>query len=113
MLVTNRCTPFPLANAALPWYISPGHYVYNGMIAGLYRENNEAVLADPNSEFFDFLECPDADEACMGTAYDYITWFFGGIYGQEKPTVDILVLAGFLILGRVGTWIALKYIRHA
>lgn len=85
------------------------------MVAGLYRDNNETVRADTGSDFFDYMNCTDTnpDEICEGTAFDYITWFFDGIYGQTEPITGILVLAAFLIVGRLGTWVALRFIRHA
>lgn len=96
------------------------------MVTSLYRNSSETVYADFDSEFYHYLNCTfdnstnattdtEADEIqiCSGTSFDYVKWFFGGLYGQESPTVSILVLGLFLFLARFGTWVALRYIRHA
>jgi hypothetical protein len=98
---------------AIPYWISPGHFVYNGMITSLYRNNMETVRADPGSEFYTFIGCTSEETVCDGTAFDYITWFYGGEYGQKMPKLDVCLLAAFLIASRVLTFVALKYIRHS
>jgi len=39
----------------IPYLITPGHYVYDGLMYSLYNENTDIVIADPFSEFEDYL----------------------------------------------------------
>lgn len=69
---------------ALPYYICPGHYVYEGLIVSLYRDDNSLVVAEPGSEFYAYLQCPEDDpNPCEGTINQYIHVFFGGDFGER------------------------------
>mmetsp|Transcript_4399 Transcript_4399/g.11080 ORF Transcript_4399/g.11080 Transcript_4399/m.11080 type:complete len:1493 (+) Transcript_4399:44-4522(+) len=94
---------------ALPFYICPGHYVYEGMIISLYREDNSEVIADEGSDFWDFLGCTESP--CTGSLNQYIDVFFGGVFHDGHIARNGLVLGFILVTTRVLTWVALKYIR--
>jgi hypothetical protein len=120
---------------AVPYYITPGHYVYDGLITCLYRNNNDTVVADYGSDYYDYLvgigQCSnsnstadaDADAAaaaaCEGTAYQYANSFFGGQFMiQYSPrftstAMNAIILGFILALSRVLTFVSLKYIRHS
>jgi hypothetical protein len=97
----------------IPYRITPGHYVYDGLIGCLYAGISDAVVADAGSEFEEYLVhasgCHPGD--CQGTVHDFIYVFFGGEYGMDGPMVPCIVLGVFLTMSRVLTWVALKYIR--
>jgi len=99
----------------LPYYITPGMYVYNGMVTALYDGNNSTVIPDLNSDFYNYL----VDNAlydvsnCTGTAAEYVDNFFGGQFGIQYTLRNALVLGAFLTVARLLTWVALKYIRFS
>lgn len=103
---------------AFPYYITPGQYVYNGLITSIYKDNNSTVVANTNTAFYKYLNetgnC-NAVDVCTGTASDYIQVFFGGNFvSSDNPHLEnALVLGLFLCAARVFTWIALKYIRFS
>lgn len=99
----------------VPFYICPGQYVYNGMVTSLYKDDTQIVVADYESEFFDYLSCTSGQtEPCTGTSYQYVLYFFGGVYGDNHDIVlNGVVLGAFLTIARIATWVALKYIRYA
>ena len=105
---------------AVPYYISPGHYVYESMVVAAYYRSDKEVIANVGSEFHEFLEdesngstCAPGQEDCLGSAYDYVLYFFGGEFNHENGLRNALILGGVLILARMLTWVALKYIRFA
>ena len=102
---------------ALPYYISPGHYVYEGLVASLYHEDYREVFADRESEFWWHLveigKCTETDAVCIGTIDEYVTVFFGGNFSIDNMPRNTLVLGFVLLLTRGLTWLALKYIRFS
>lgn len=99
-----------------PYHISPSHYVYEGLLMTLYREDQRVVYADPGGEFFDYLGCEDSrsgssSEGCEGTVEQYIVFFFGGEFKPEHMARNAWILGCVVVLARVATFVALKYIR--
>jgi len=99
----------------VPYYITPGMYVYNGLITSLFSGNNSTVVGDPDSEFSQYLNGIGQCNAngCVGTANEYIQNFFGGQFGIAYSLRNAIVLGCILIIARLFTWIALKYIRFS
>ena len=60
--------------------ITPGSYVYEGMIVSLFTDDLRTVIADEGSEFFVDLGCePGTPEGeCTGTVEQFVESFFGG-----------------------------------
>lgn len=103
---------------AFPYYITPGHYVYNGMVTSLFAESQETVVASSGSGFEEYLVdqgiCEVAAAApCNGTVSEYVVYFYGGYYGQSGHVANAVALGVFLVAARVLTWVALRYIRFA
>jgi hypothetical protein len=116
---------------AVPYWITPGHFVYDGLITCLYRNNNDTVTADYGSQYYEYLvgidQCSSssasaADAAavvCQGTAYQYVNNFFGGQFMIQYSShftstgLNCIVLGFVLTLARLLTFLALKYIRHS
>lgn len=104
---------------AFVYYISPGHWVYQGMIVAVFQGNTDPVLATDGSNFNAFLIgqgiCSDGESPCYGTAQDYVDYFFAGNFTVKgDPWVlwlPVAVLTFVLVMSRVCTWLALKYIR--
>lgn len=102
---------------AIPFYICPGHYVYESLVTAVFKENARLVLATDGSEFYDYLvginHCTTGQTNCTGTVEQYVTVFFGGVYTQEHQLRNAIILGFILVLTRVFTGIALKFIRFA
>ena len=100
---------------ALPYYISPGHFVYEGLVTSLYFDDDRNVHADYGSEFWQYLvangDCSEDHEVCVGTVEEYVNVFFGNEFTINNMPRNALVLGFVLILTRGLTWLSLKYIR--
>lgn len=102
---------------AFPFYITPGQYVYEGMVTSLYKGSPKIVTADVGGGFFEYLVdtgvcVPQQPEPCQGTVSDFIDVFFGGVFTDDHISRNALILGGILILTRVLTFAGLKYIRY-
>jgi hypothetical protein len=90
-------------------------------VISVMSNDERSVEATPGSEFYDFLVsrgiCNDVDQSstatCIGSQSDYVDWFFGGEFTTDHIGRNIGILATFLVVGRFGTWLALKYIRSS
>lgn len=102
---------------AVPYYICPGHYVYEGLVTSLYFEDVRQVQADVGSEFWAFLvdrgDCTIEDTDCSGTVEDFIKVFFDGEFSDHNMTRNCLILGFVLLLTRSLTWLSLEFIRFS
>lgn len=95
------------------YWITPGHYVYEGMIVTLFHDDQRTVLASDNSQFFDDLGCAlDQMDPCQGTVEDFVISFFGGKFRRANLLADIWILAAYLVVARLTTFFALKYFSY-
>jgi ABC-type multidrug transport system ATPase subunit len=95
------------------YWITPGHYVYEGMIVSLFTDDDRTVLANDNSEFYDYLGCvPDSEEVCRGTVEQFMDSFFGGKFQYDNRNIDLIVLTAYLIAARLATLFALWYFNY-
>lgn len=95
------------------YWITPGHYVYEGMIVSLFSGDDRLVFANDNSTFYISQGCtPDEVYACNGTVSEYMDTFFGGKFNRGNLSTDVWVLTGFLIGARLITFLALKYFNY-
>ena len=93
----------------ITYWITPGHYVYEGLVLAQYYADQRTVIPTNNSDFYDFLGCDvQAVNPCNGTVEQYVHVFFGGRFNTQNELQDILVLALFLVFARVITFYALK-----
>lgn len=98
---------------AFTYWITPGHYVYEGLLISLFRDDERPVNANDNSEFFNALGCTvGQEEVCQGTVREYLDTFFGGKFSTDNIPVNIGVLALYLVAARIVTFLALKYCRY-
>lgn len=97
---------------AVPYYITPGHFVYEGLVESLYYADDRKVQADKGSEYWWSLveggECLETDDVCIGTVDDFVNVFFGNEFSNDHTLRNALILAFVLILARVVTWFSLK-----
>ena len=102
---------------AVPYYITPGHYVYESLVMTIFSKDNRTVVANENSDFYEYLisnkDCTVSDTICYGTIKEYVNVFFGFEYSIEHTQRNACILGFVLVLARVLTWVALKYIRFA
>ena len=103
----------------VPYYITPGHYVYEGMITSIFYNDDRRVEVLDGSLFLEFLveegycEQGATPENCEGTVSQYVLYFFGGEYVEDNILRNIVVLGLIVLLVRILLWAALKYIRFS
>jgi hypothetical protein len=104
---------------AVPYYISPSHYVYESLVMSLYDGDTRVVEATGGSEFFDYLVgdpdniCINNSTQCEGTVFQYVSVFFGDEFKRDNSMRNALILGFILALTRLLTWVALKYVRFS
>ena len=78
----------------------------------LFANDQRIVFANPGSEFYDFLDCNPADDSqCFGSIEQFVESFFGGKFKREHVKTNAIVLGGILVLARLSTYFALKYLK--
>jgi hypothetical protein len=102
---------------AIPYYITPGHYVYESLVMALFSKDLRRVVANVDSSFYMFLvddgQCiMGQEERCDGTISEFVDVFFGFEYSVRHKR-NAVILGFILFLARILTWVALKYIRFA
>jgi hypothetical protein len=94
----------------IPYWITPGHYVFEGMTMSLFNDDPTPVVATPGSIFYE-ATCPQQNLApnveCTGSVSAFVDVFFGGKFQVEHIWYDIFVLAVYLVLARVVTYYGL------
>lgn len=99
---------------AFTYWITPGHYVYEGLILSQYWDDQRPVVASPGSQFHEWLGCErlDSGDDCEGTVEQYVWVFFGEKFNEGNIYMDVLVLALYLLVARVATFFALKKFQY-
>lgn len=101
----------------ITYWITPGHYVYEGMITALYHNDTRIVFADSGSEFYVDIDCAGRNltegAVCEGSVHEYMVSFFGGKFSHDHGARNLLILGGILALARVITFLALHYINFS
>ena len=95
----------------ITYWITPGHYVYEGLVITQFSGDRRPVAAVEGSDFFLYLGCDgrNSTDVCFGTVGDYVDNFFGGRFTPDHLLQDIFVLALYLVSARVMTFFALKH----
>jgi hypothetical protein len=100
---------------AIPYYISPSHYVYESLIISVYDRSTRPVAAVVGSDFYEFLinngKCEIGSNNCTGTVTEYVEVFFDGNFKSEHTVRNAIILGCVLALTRILTWVALKKVR--
>lgn len=98
----------------VPFWITPGHFVYEGLVVSIFTGDQRTVVAEPGSDFYNALGCAvDETGECTGTVSQFVYTFFGGRYNSDNIRQDALILGAYLILARVLTFLALTYMNFA
>lgn len=83
----------------------------------LFGDDNRTVFANEGSEYFDYLGCDpvtnNTDNPCQGSVIEFVSSFFGGKFRKEHIPFNAIILAGILVVARVSTFLALKYLKFA
>jgi len=83
------------------YWITPGHYVYEGLVMSQFWDDETPVRAYNGSDFFVSLGCTlEQSTACVGTVSQYIDEFFGGRFNEDHMMYDALVLFFFFCFAR-------------
>lgn len=98
------------------YYVTPGHYIFEGEITSIMDNDQREVEAIPGGEFYNYLvnlgKCVEGqDEPCIGFQSDYIRYYFGGEFTIDNIGRNAIILGALLVVVRVATAVALKYIR--
>ena len=95
----------------ITYWITPGHYVYEGLVLAQFGGDERTVTAVEDSDFYDYLisEGCEPNPVCEGTVAQFVDVFFGGRFHEDNELRGILVLALFLVSARVMTFFALKH----
>jgi hypothetical protein len=100
----------------LPYWITPGHYVFEGMVMAMFAYNDTPVIATSGSEFYEALGCSEqnlsAGEECMGPASEFVNVFFGGRFQRDHIWYDAVVCGLVLVIARAATYYGLKYCNY-
>ena len=95
------------------YWLMPGHYVLEGLVASQFHQDDTMIEANPGSPFFEFNNCTiDQEDKCTGTAEDWIFVSFGGAFQWENVPWNVLYLVGLLISARLITWFALTKLNY-
>ncbi len=103
---------------AVTYYITPGHYVFEGEVTALMWNDARSVEATTNSDYYNWLVdnglCnPEQENPCMSSQQDYIQWFFGGLFTPNDINRNLWILFGFLAFSRFSSWLSLKYLKFS
>jgi hypothetical protein len=103
---------------AITYYLTPGHYVFEGEVTSIMTNSIRSVQASTGSYYYEWLvdagTCVlDQKAACIGSQHDFILYFFGGEYVEEHIPRNAYILGGVVFLVRLFTYFALKYIRFS
>jgi hypothetical protein len=100
---------------AFTYWITPGHYVYEGLILAQYWGDTRTVIASDGSDFYNWLGCADhpPGEECTGNVTQFVWVFFGEKFNIDNEVQNVLVLALFLVLARATTFIALRAFNYS
>jgi len=100
---------------AFTYWITPGHFVYEGLVISLFQHDNRTVFASEGSEYYMYLDCNSvtntAQNPCGGTVLQYIDFFFGGKFSAAHIPTNAWVLGVILVIARLCTYFALRYLK--
>lgn len=106
----------------IPYWITPGHYVFEGIIVSQFEDDDRMVIAEQGSAFWDYLRCDDNTTEslgtfgntteCFGTAWQFVDAFFGEEFSPDNRVRGIVVLTAFLIFARALTFFCLRFFNH-
>jgi ABC-type multidrug transport system ATPase subunit len=101
----------------ITYWINPGHYVYEGLCMSMYRNDDRMVIVEKGSDYYSnpFFDCVDisVDGVCQVSVSTYAHAFFGGLYKSEHLARNAIILGAILLVVRLSTFVALKYLTYS
>ena len=99
-----------------PYWITPGRYVYEGLMASQFSQDTRTVCANTDSMFYNDLNCTivqtDIQCSCNGTVTEFFYVYFGNRFQHDNLFLNALVLGFILLLARLLTFWALKQFNY-
>lgn len=94
--------------------ISPGHYIYEGLMMTQFRDDDTEIIAAPGSPFYNSLGCtPNPDpSSCTGTAEDWVNVSFGPDFSYSHVPYNLVYLLGLILFSRFVTYLALTHLNY-
>jgi hypothetical protein len=94
------------------YWITPGHYVFEGIIISQYDGDDTPIIASTGSPFYNSIEpqC-QPDVPCIGTAEGWIATSFPD-WDVDHLFYDALYLIGVIIATRFITFFALTHLDY-
>jgi hypothetical protein len=87
------------------YWITPGHYIFEGIIMSQYDGDDTEIIASTGSEFYNALKC-QPEVPCIGTAEVWVASSFPD-WNVDHLFYDALYLIGVILATRVITFFAL------
>jgi len=101
----------------ITYWINPGHYVYEGLCMSMFRNDDRMVIVERGSDYYSspFFDCVNisVDGVCQVSVSVYVDAFFGGLYKPEHLARNAIILGGILLVVRLLTFVALKYLSYS
>jgi len=98
-----------------PWifmyWVSPGHYIYEGLIMTQFVNDDTEIVASPGSPFFQSLGCTDARAECIGTAEQWVETSFDAFSYDHVP-YNLIYLLAIVLFSRFVTYMALTHLNY-
>ncbi|KAG7358645.1 ABC-2 type transporter [Nitzschia inconspicua] len=102
---------------AVTYYMTPGHYVFEGEVTTIMWNDARMVVATTNSDYYDWLVdkglCIPDESTCLSSQQKYLQWFFGGEFTPDNIYRNLWILALFLAISRFSSWLSLKYLKFS
>lgn len=89
------------------YWITPGHYIFEGIFMSQYENDNTPIEASPGSPFFISLGCTSTEEICMGTAEGWVKSSFSD-WSIDSIPWNLLYLIILVFTTRLLTFVGLK-----
>jgi hypothetical protein len=94
------------------YWITPGHYIFEGIIISQFDGDDTPITASTGSAFFDSIEPPCQPEVeCIGTAGGWVASNFPD-WDVDHLFYDALYLIGVIIATRFITFFALTHLDY-
>jgi len=115
----------------ITYIITPGHYVYEGLVTSAFWNDYRTVIVTNASQYYVELTSPgyvgqnntlyengvcevmDDGSYCEVTANEFVYAFFGQQYGRRNIPRNVIVLACILVGVRIFTFLALRNLTYS
>jgi hypothetical protein len=88
------------------YWITPGHYIFEGIIMSQYDGDDTPIVASTGSPFYNSLRCNETVVSCEGTAGGWVESSFPD-WDVDNLVYDALYLIALILATRFITFFAL------